>query len=300
MSGGDWSGLLRGVTATCSSESSSDLWVLATGPWCGQGVDIRRAMGLETPGGLWEQGTPGGSVRASHGPTRPAARRRGLGLPWSSAHARHANNVQFVKWAESARIRYFETLDLPAEEISNVLVSVSGCTSGPTITSSWSGALIAGGQGNGCDFEGHFGQVQGARQLPRYGESAAPSHLSPGRVNLPSQLGSYNLWRPQAPLSLISFPRGVVYLRTPRADASSSSPRSRTAWTRSALRSGSPRPSSHSRRTRSSPRRIGELIGAPEGARADGSTLVMYDYDHLTKGTMSDTFRDALLRRIKH
>ena len=42
----------------------------------------------------------------------------------SSAHARHANNVQFVKWFESARIRYTETLDLPAQDIRNVLVSV--------------------------------------------------------------------------------------------------------------------------------------------------------------------------------
>ena len=33
--------------------------------------------------------------------------------------------------------------------------------------------------------------------------------------------------------------------------------------------------------------------------RANFSTIVMYDYDNLCKGKMTDLFRDALLRRIQ-
>lgn len=37
------------------------------------------------------------------------------------ADTRHANNVHFARWFESARIRYTETLDLPADDLKNLL-----------------------------------------------------------------------------------------------------------------------------------------------------------------------------------
>jgi hypothetical protein len=48
------------------------------------------------------------------------------------------------------------------------------------------------------------------------------------------------------------------------------------------------------------------MVGTPvvetdDGLRMllKGSTLVMYDYDHLRKGAMSEEFKDALEARIK-
>ena len=37
---------------------------------------------------------------------------------------RHVNNVRYVRWIETARIRYAESLDLPNGQVQGMLVSL--------------------------------------------------------------------------------------------------------------------------------------------------------------------------------
>jgi hypothetical protein len=39
--------------------------------------------------------------------------------------SRHVNNVRYVRWIETARIRYAESLELPGGQVRGMLVSLS-------------------------------------------------------------------------------------------------------------------------------------------------------------------------------
>ncbi|KAK1921387.1 HotDog domain-containing protein [Papiliotrema laurentii] len=124
----------------------------------------------------------------------------------------HANNVHYVRWFESARIRYTETLDLPNDDVRRLLS----------------------GQGTGIILK-----------------DVSIKYKAP--VTYPDTL------------YIASKPHSVDQDRASFGLASA----------------------------------FYSLKDNKLVATAD-CTLVMYDYNDLCKGSMSDTFRDALLRRIKH
>jgi len=122
----------------------------------------------------------------------------------------HVNNVQFVKWIESARIRYCESLPLPAKLIRNML------------------------SGKGTGFILKDVTVQYRRPV-----------TWPDSVLIATRV--YEITQPRASFKL-----------------------SNAIWS---------------------------LKGNYLAATAD-STMVMYDYDNIKKGAMSDEFRIALESRI--
>jgi hypothetical protein len=57
-------------------------------------------------------------------PVEAEAEMERLGEPHADLF-RHVNNVRFIRWAETARIRYAESLDLPKGQIQGMMVCLT-------------------------------------------------------------------------------------------------------------------------------------------------------------------------------